>query len=690
MIDEHAGVHGQRTAPEGRSASDAKVHRLAELLDMSVVQKLAEANYVANGMPIGIIDARDGAILVGCGWQDICVRFHRAYPESARLCEESDAYLAARASGMEPHEYACKNGLRDIGIPIVVAGEHLATLFLGQFFYEGETPDRDRFVRQARQFGYDEEAYLAALDRVPVFSRRSVENIVAYDLAFSRFIAHLAEERVVSQRAASAQRESEERLRLFVEHTPAAVAMFDRHMRYLAVSQRYVKDFRVDGDLVGRCHYDVFPEIPERWREVHRRCLAGAVEQCDQEAFPRSDGSVDWIHWKIHPWRTATGEIAGIMLFSEVITERKRAEEALRDSERRLRALADSMPQLAWTARPDGYITWYNRRWYEYTGTTPAQMEGWGWQSVHDPATLPDVMRRWQESIATGTAFEMEFPLRGADGRFRRFLTRCEPLRDAAGRVVQWFGTNTDVTALVEAQEALRESDRRKSEFIAVLSHELRNPLAPIQNGLYLLERAAPGSPQATRAQEIIRRQTGHLTRLVDDLLDVTRISRGKIQLERRRIDVREIVRRVCDDHAPLFATRGIALRVDLCPGSLWIEADETRIAQVIGNLLQNAAKFSRDSGSVIASVDAAGGFAELRVADEGVGIAPDLLPRVFEPFVQAEGGLARANGGLGLGLALVKGLVELHGGSVRAASDGSGGGAEFVVTLPLVAPAAP
>jgi signal transduction histidine kinase/CheY-like chemotaxis protein len=237
--------------------------------------------------------------------------------------------------------------------------------------------------------------------------------------------------------------------------------------------------------------------------------------------------------------------------------------------------------------------------------------------------------------------------------------------------------------ALRAANAQLTEADKRKSEFLAVLSHELRNPLAPIRNSIYLLERTEPDSEQAGRAKDVIRRQTDHLARLVDDLLDVTRISRGKIELQRAVIDAREVIARVCDDHRTSLHARGLQLRVETS-GPAWIEADETRIAQIVGNLLQNAAKFGQAGGTVTACVGTVAGRAEISVRDDGMGIAPDLLPRVFEPFVQDDGGLARAKGGLGLGLALVKGLAELHGGSARAHSDGRGRGSEFVVTLPL------
>jgi PAS domain S-box-containing protein len=442
-------------------------------------------------------------------------------------------------------------------------------------------------------------------------------------------------------------------------------------------------------EAIGRPFHEVFNIVNEDTRQpavspVERVLREGVVVGlANHTALVARDGTARPIADSAAPIRDSSGLTSGVVLVFRDQTQERRAEEALRQSEQRLRALADSMPQLAWTAQADGYITWYNQRWYEYTGTTPEQMEGWGWQSVHAPATLPDVLHRWRESIATGTAFEMEFPLRGADGKFRRFLTRVFPLKDSRGAVTQWFGTNTDVTELVEAQEALLESDRRKNEFIGVLSHELRNPLAPIRSSLYLLDRAPPGSERAARAREIIHRQTGHLSRLVDDLLDVTRISRGKIELQRSRIDAREVVRRACDDHRTLFHDRGLELRVEISD-PVWIEADETRIAQVVGNLLQNAAKFSREGGTVIVSVGTAADQAEVRVRDDGIGITGDLMPRLFQPFVQAEGGLARTKGGLGLGLALVKGLVELHGGSVRAFSGGAGRGSELVVSLPL------
>jgi signal transduction histidine kinase len=245
------------------------------------------------------------------------------------------------------------------------------------------------------------------------------------------------------------------------------------------------------------------------------------------------------------------------------------------------------------------------------------------------------------------------------------------------------------VSALAEAslrrEEALREADRRKDEFLGMLSHELRNPLAPIRNSIYILRHTAPGSEQAARAQSIIERQTEHLTRLVDDLLDVTRIARGKIDLRRSRVDLREVVTRAADDFHLLLHDHGVAFVVDVPGAPLWADADPTRVTQIVGNLLHNSVKFTRRGDEVRLSLRQAGERdAEIRVRDTGVGIEPALLPKVFEAFVQGERTLARTEGGLGLGLALVKGIAEMHGGTVRVDSAGEGAGTDFVISLPL------
>jgi PAS domain S-box-containing protein len=241
-----------------------------------------------------------------------------------------------------------------------------------------------------------------------------------------------------------------------------------------------------------------------------------------------------------------------------------------------------------------------------------------------------------------------------------------------------------DVTRRKGAETALRDEARHKDEFLAALSHELRNPLAPIKNSLFILEHAEPGSEQSLRARAVIERQVTHLTNLVEDLLDVTRVARGVIHLQREPLDLGELVRRTVTDHQDTFDRMGVRLELRVDPEPLWVKADGTRLVQVLGNLLGNAAKFVSAQGRVEVELRREQNQAVLVVRDDGVGIAPDVLAHLFQPFRQAPQHLDRTRGGLGLGLAMVKGLVELHGGTVEASSAGLGRGAEFTVHLPL------
>jgi PAS domain S-box-containing protein len=473
----------------------------------------------------------------------------------------------------------------------------------------------------------------------------------------------------------------------------------------------------------------------------------------------------------------------------------------------KLRQLANTIPQLAWMAHPDGNIHWYNDRWYAYTGTTLEQMQGWGWQTVHDPQVLPAVLERWKASLAIGEPFEMTFPMRGADGEFRPFFTRVAPLRDGAGNIVQWFGTNTDVSPLERAEKAVRESeerlreglvaarmavwewdlatwglklsanapdvfghslesmsaimgtvhpddlqplrdevdqaiaergqyktairvirpdnhqtvwlevrgkvncdasgkprnisgialditerkhaeeelraaDRRKDEFLAMLAHELRNPLAPIRTAAQLLNLIQVDEPRVRQTSEIIARQVDHMTGLIDDLLDVSRVTRGLVTLEPERLYLDEIIAAAVEQVRPLVEAKGQHL---LLPEAtrLQVNGDRTRLIQVISNLLNNAAKYTPNRGKITLQVESVADEVIVRVCDSGVGISAELLPHVFELFSQAERSPDRSQGGLGLGLALVKSLVGLHGGRVTAHSSGLGMGSEFTIRLP-------
>lgn len=243
-----------------------------------------------------------------------------------------------------------------------------------------------------------------------------------------------------------------------------------------------------------------------------------------------------------------------------------------------------------------------------------------------------------------------------------------------------------DVTVAKRAETALRDADRRKDEFLAVLSHELRNPLAPMRNALALLARIPSDSERGGHALAVIDRQVTHLTRMVDDLLDVTRITRGSISLQMEQVELGQLVRHVVADYASGFASKRVRLEPELPVEPLWVRGDTARLVQVLGNFLGNALKFTESGDEVVIGARREGHAARLYVRDTGVGLAPELQSHLFEPFVQGAQTLDRNPGGLGLGLAMAKGLIELHGGTIEAHSEGSGCGSEFAAELPLVA----
>ena len=400
---------------------------------------------------------------------------------------------------------------------------------------------------------------------------------------------------------------------------------------------------------------------------------------------PLEQRYVDFVY---QPVRDARGEVSSIFVQGNDVTEAVRANQALRESESQLRLLANTIPQMAWIANPDGAIHWFNDRWYEFTGGTAAQMEGWQWASVLDPERQAGLMTEWKRALATGMPFESTFALRAASGEYRSFFTRVAPLRDSAGKLVQWFGTNTDVTALELAQNELRTANRRKDEFLAMLAHELRNPLAPISTAAELLKFAGLDQDRIRQTSNIIARQVAHMKKLVDDLLDVSRVTRGLVSLQEEVCNVGALVADALEQSRSLVELRHHHLKVDLPEQPCFVRGDPTRLIQVFSNILNNAAKYTPAHGHISLHLHAGNDLVHVTVQDDGIGIAPALQPHIFDLFTQAERSPDRSQGGLGLGLALAKSLVDLHRGGVAMHSEGLGHGSSFVVTLPRVMPA--
>jgi PAS domain S-box-containing protein len=690
-------------------------------------------------------------------------------------------------------------------------------------------------------------------------------------------------ERQVQERTA-ALRSSEERFRLLVEGTrDYAIFMLDPqgHIVSWNPGAERIKQYRAE-EIIGQhfCRFyppeDVQCGKPER--ELKEAVAQGKYEEEGWRVC--KDGSRFWASVVFTALHDEAGHLRGLSKITRDLTERKQAEESarrlleeqaarkaaeqaehhLRASEERFRQLADAMPQIVFTAGPDGRTDYLNRRWYDYTGLPEGEVSQDSWLSALHPDDRERCLAEAERTTGTGTPFEMELRFREhRTMQYRWHLSRSVPVRDSEGRIVRWFGTSTDIHDRKVAEDAarfladasailaavvdyestlqkvaglavphfadwsavdladesgalrrlavvhrdpkkvqlaqdlarrypsdpdapggithvfrtgqsemvhelsdemlikgardeehlkllralglrsyicvplivsdktlgvltfataesgrryarpdlvlaedlahraaiaivnarlyaeLREVDRLKDEFLAMLAHELRNPLAPIRNALHILKLSGANGEMVQQARDMAERQVQHMARLLDDLLDVSRISRGRIELRKEVVDVAMVVNRSVEAMRPLFDERRHELSVSMPTGPLRVETDPTRLEQVLTNLLNNAAKYTEPGGRVWLTAGREGDEVVLRVRDTGIGITPDMLPRIFDLFVQAQRRLDRSQGGVGIGLTLVKKLVELHSGRIKAFSGGLGQGSEFQVRIPAL-----
>jgi PAS domain S-box-containing protein len=426
---------------------------------------------------------------------------------------------------------------------------------------------------------------------------------------------------------------------------------------------------------------------------LHHAAFAQLPEDSIAEIEVRmrhADGSYRWLRCRESVFeRDAKGRPTHLIGLAEDVTDLKaqaeelRAhEEKLRSSEALFRTLGETSPMVISLADGEGRIRYVSPAWTEFSGLPAEDFIYGGWRPAVHPDDLAGMDQAWQRAKSARSGYEVEFRARTKDGSYRWMLTRARPVNGEAEPL--WVHCAVDIDDRKQAEERMREADRRKDEFIATLAHELRNPLAPMRTSLEVLQRLPADADQRPRLVAIIDRQVTHMTRLVEDLLEVSGITRGKIELRKDIIDLASVARNCAEAAAPLVTAAGQTLVVDLPPEPLAVAADPVRLSQVITNLLNNACKYTEQHGRISITARRQDGVALLQVRDDGLGIPPDMLQRVFEPFTQVDRSFGRARGGLGIGLTLVKQLVEMHGGTVSAASAGEGQGALFTVRLPV------
>jgi PAS domain S-box-containing protein len=496
------------------------------------------------------------------------------------------------------------------------------------------------------------------------------------------------------KRAQQVLRESEGRFRGLMEQAPFSVQVFTPDGRTVGVNRAWEELWGVTLDQLADYNVLEDPQLEAKGISRYlRRAFDGepveipAIEYDPGQTIPNRSRHKDpkrWVSAVAYPLKDESGIIREVVLVHQDITARRRAEEE-RD---RFTFLVQNSHDFIGMCDMDFRPFFVNREGIRLVG----------FDSLEQALSTPVLDFFFPEDQAFLT--EQFFPHVIRDGfgeveiRFRHFKSG-EPiwftysvlaLRDGDGKPNGFATISRDITRLKQANEALQQADRRKDEFLATLAHELRNPLAPIRNSLQVLKMPRVDAEMAAQTREMMERQVHHLVRLVDDLLDVSRVMRGKIELRRERVELATIIARAVETAKPLIEVQGHQLEIRVANESLLVDADPVRLTQVFGNLLTNAAKYTEPHGQVWLSADRDGEQALLTIRDTGIGIAPDMLPHVFELFVQADQATTKAHGGLGIGLTLAKNLVEMHGGRIEAHSGGLGKGSEFTIYLPLLA----
>ncbi|MDP2450402.1 MAG: PAS domain-containing protein [Polaromonas sp.] len=539
----------------------------------------------------------------------------------------------------------------------------------------GEAFFMENLPLRMRRHGYDEETWFT-FSLSPV--RDEAGAVAGFFCACTETTGMVLAERH--------QRAEQERLQSLFSQAPGFIAIMrgPDHVFEIA-NQAYVQltGFR---DVIGKPLALALPEVVEQ----------GFVKLLDQ-VFTTGEPYVGrsvrlmlnherdappteaWLDFVYQPLRDAKGAVNGVFVQGHEVTELQRIQQALL-------AFSNSIPAIAWVAAADGPLERFNSQWQAYTGQTAESALGNGWMAFLHPDDRVVARENWARVRGGNQEWQVDYRLRGAGGAYRWFKARAVPQLDADGRVLRWFGTTTDIEDAKKNHQALRDADRQKDEFLATLAHELRNPLAPIRAAAQLL--GSPASQPAARehAVEVIGRQVGHMARLLDDLIDVARITQRRVVLKKVPLAVDDLVESVLETVRPLAQAKRHVLVATIGGDGLQLVADPLRLAQVLSNLLNNAVKYTDEGGRIGFDVQVEVDWLSFTVTDSGIGLSQAAIENIFTMFAQEKSALDRSEGGLGIGLALAKGLVELHGGTVSAFSEGPGRGSRFVVKLPYSA----
>ena len=675
--------------------------KLVDILDIDVLKALFESFSTATGTVTAVLDL-DGHVLVSAGWQDICLRFHRANPETARRCLESDTHLAGQLeAGKSYTVYECRNGLIDVAVPIKVGGSHVGNLFTGQFFFE--PPDPETFRKQAVEFGFDEAGYLGALERVPVLSRDHVFKTLDFLTLLATAIGEMGMAKLRSDaelaergQAEQALQASERQKRLIIETVPDLVWLKDVEGTFLACNKMFERFYGAsETEIVGKTDYDfVDKELADFFRMHDKAAMDADRPLRNEERITfADDGHSVLLETTKTPLKDEDGKVLGVLGIGRDITERVAAETALRESQERFQSALEHIPDVVTIYGRDRRIRFVNPAAERVTGRPASEFLGRRDEEILPEEACSAYLPILQKAFDTGKACSGDVELSLREGASRQVKMTCVPVLDQEGAVREVVGITHDYTEHKRMEAQLRQTQKMEAvgQLTGGLAHDLNNTLGIILMNADMLRLSVADIPEVSRHFDLIMNSIMRARDLTRKLLDFSRRDAGKTA----RVVLGDFVSGVRDLIGKSLTP---AIALEIVPGvGIWeVEIDPGDFEAALLNLAINARDAMPEGGALVIETankvvddayvarnpgSAAGEFVMVSVSDTGTGMTPRTLEKAFEPFFTTKA----VGKGSGLGLSMVYGFVQRSGGHVKIYSE-EGKGTNVRMYLPRAA----